>query len=209
MLILTRNIDQAIVIGGDIVMRLIRKMDFFATFTITAPAGTVIDFIAQDGAEPRTIFCKPITVTLLRGDWPVRVIRPDGNTCDIRCFERGHLWRNQVRMGFTAPRTLSVHRDEIAQRISDTGPRSPLAAVLTAGLLSVLLSGCATGNELHGAWLLTVGRAGPCRVVEHRSSTDQLNTRTVWRGEGCNRQADDTLQPTATATPSMAVSHDR
>ncbi|MEQ1511641.1 MAG: hypothetical protein ABL934_03065 [Lysobacteraceae bacterium] len=75
--------------------------------------------------------------------------------------------------------------------------------------LAIAISGCATGNELRGAWMLTVGRAGPCRVVEHRSTTDQLNTRTVWRGEGCNRQADDSIQVTELATPPMEVSDDR
>lgn len=56
--------------------------------------------------------------------------------------------------------------------------------------------------------MLTVGRAGPCRVVEHRSTTDQLNTRTVWRGEGCSQSTDDAID-TNTTRLDMAVSHDR
>lgn len=74
--------------------------------------------------------------------------------------------------------------------------------------LAIAISGCATGNELRGAWMLTVGRAGPCRVVEHRSTTDQLNTRTVWRGEGCSQGTDELIEPTVT-TLETGVSDDR
>jgi hypothetical protein len=51
--------------------------------------------------------------------------------------------------------------------------------------LVLTLSGCATGEELKGSWLLTVGRDKECRVVMHRAKTDQLETSTVWRGERC------------------------
>ena len=47
------------------------------------------------------------------------------------------------------------------------------------------LSGCATGHELNSAWQLSVGRAGKCRVIVHAAKTEQLETRTLWRGEGC------------------------
>ena len=52
-------------------------------------------------------------------------------------------------------------------------------------MIAVALSGCATGRELNGTWMVTMGRFGTCRIVEHRAQTDQLDTRTVWRGEGC------------------------
>ena len=56
---------------------------------------------------------------------------------------------------------------------------------LAIGMLMLVLNGCATGNELHGKWVLTVGRSGTCRVIEHQANTNQLTTSTVWRGEGC------------------------
>jgi hypothetical protein len=59
------------------------------------------------------------------------------------------------------------------------------AKLLTACLLAIVLCGCATGRELNGTWMVTMGRFGTCRIVEHRAQTDQLDTRTVWRGEGC------------------------
>jgi hypothetical protein len=55
----------------------------------------------------------------------------------------------------------------------------------TTGMLVLALTGCATGKELHGTWMLTVGRSGTCRVIEHQANTDQLSTSTRWRGEGC------------------------
>ena len=56
---------------------------------------------------------------------------------------------------------------------------------LAIGMLMLVLTGCATGKELHGTWMLTVGRNGACRVIEHQANTDQLSTSTVWHGEGC------------------------
>ena len=70
-------------------------------------------------------------------------------------------------------------------------PMSDKAKSATVALLALLLSSCATGNELKGTWMLTIGRDGTCRVIEHQASTDQLSTSTVWRGDGCG--ADESL----------------
>lgn len=59
------------------------------------------------------------------------------------------------------------------------------AKALAVLVIAVIASGCATARELNGTWMVTVGRYGTCRVIEHRSETEQLDTRTVWRGEGC------------------------
>lgn len=56
------------------------------------------------------------------------------------------------------------------------------ALVLASALL---LQGCATGRELNGSWMLLIARDGECRQVVHEASSDQLETRTVWRGENC------------------------
>ncbi len=68
---------------------------------------------------------------------------------------------------------------------------------VTVALLALLLSSCATGNELKGTWMLTVVRHGTCRVIEHQASTDQLSTSTVWRGDGCGAE-DAVEQPVVT-----------
>lgn len=59
------------------------------------------------------------------------------------------------------------------------------AKLLRVSALTLALSGCATGRELNGTWMVTLGRFGTCRIVEHRAQSEQLDTRTVWRGEGC------------------------
>lgn len=57
--------------------------------------------------------------------------------------------------------------------------------VATVVLLALLLSSCATGNELKGTWTLMVGRDGTCRTIEHQANTDRLSTSTRWRGKHC------------------------
>lgn len=69
-------------------------------------------------------------------------------------------------------------------------------------MLALTLSGCATGKELHGTWMLTVGRNGACRVIEHQANTDQLTTSTVWHGEGC--RSDGSLDQGSTTLVDMA-----
>ena len=57
--------------------------------------------------------------------------------------------------------------------------------MLIAGLLALALTGCATGKELNGSWFLLFARDGTCRQVVHQADTDQLSTKTTWRGEKC------------------------
>jgi len=52
-------------------------------------------------------------------------------------------------------------------------------------VLALALSGCATGNELKGSWFLLIARDGTCRQIVHEAKTDQLETKTTWRGEKC------------------------
>lgn len=51
--------------------------------------------------------------------------------------------------------------------------------------MMLALSGCATGNELKGSWFLVIARDGTCRQIVHEAKTDQLDTKTTWRGEKC------------------------
>ena len=56
-------------------------------------------------------------------------------------------------------------------------------------LLTLALSGCATGQELKGSWFLVIARDGTCRQIVHEAKTDQLETNTTWRGEKCPQPA--------------------
>ena len=56
-------------------------------------------------------------------------------------------------------------------------------------LLCLSLSGCATGRELNGSWFLVIARDGTCRQIVHEAKTDQLDTKTTWRGEKCPQPA--------------------
>jgi sRNA-binding carbon storage regulator CsrA len=180
MLILTRKTGEAVHIGAHVILRVVAKAGRSVTFDIDAPAGTLIRF----GDAKPVALNRSIEVT--RGD-TFEIMLPDGVWCDITVFPHNAI-RSHLSLGFHAPRLLPVHREEVAQRIAKgipppRGGRLPHLAA--ACLLATLLTGCAHGRELNGAWFLTVGRAGTCRVIEHRAKTDQLDTRTVWRGEGC------------------------
>lgn len=60
-----------------------------------------------------------------------------------------------------------------------------MSRMLIAGFLALALTGCATGNELHGSWFLLIARDGTCRQAVHQADTEQLTTKTTWRGEKC------------------------
>lgn len=51
--------------------------------------------------------------------------------------------------------------------------------------IALALTGCATGKELKGSWFLVIARDGECRQIVHEAKTDQLDTKTTWRGEKC------------------------
>lgn len=73
--------------------------------------------------------------------------------------------------------------------------------IAIAGILcAASLTGCATGRELNGSWFLLVGRDGACRQVVHEAKTDQLDTRTAWRGKKCKPQPTEP-QATDPASP--------
>jgi hypothetical protein len=61
--------------------------------------------------------------------------------------------------------------------------------------LALALTGCATGRELNGSWLLVIARDGTCRQIVHEAKTDQLDTKTTWRGEGCKPAAPEPIEP--------------
>lgn len=180
MLILTRKTGEAVHIGAHIILRVVAKAGRSVTFDIDAPAGTRIRF---DGGEPRPL---GRSIEVARGD--TFILMPPGELwCEITVFPHNAI-RSHLSLGFHAPRLLPVHREEVARRIARGIPRPRSGNLPHLGavcLLATLLTGCAHGRELNGAWFLTVGRAGTCRVIEHRAKTDQLDTRTVWRGEGC------------------------
>jgi hypothetical protein len=45
-----------------------------------------------------------------------------------------------------------------------------------------------------------VARDGTCRQIVHEAKTDQLDTKTTWRGEGCNLTlAKDKFEPVRSA----------
>lgn len=91
---------------------------------------------------------------------------------------------SQIAIDIDAPKSVNIVRTELLQRAGAT-KAGALAHFAAAGMLLVMLTGCAHGRELNGSWMLTFGRFGTCRVVEHRANTDQLESRTTWRGEGC------------------------
>jgi hypothetical protein len=62
-------------------------------------------------------------------------------------------------------------------------------------LLCLALTGCATGRELDGSWFLVIARDGKCRQIVHEAKTDQLDTKTTWRGEGCEPPANSPVEP--------------
>lgn len=181
MLILTRKIGQAVTIGDDIVLRVAEKSHGAVTFDVTAPDGTCAEYTDRDGNLRRAVVGKRMTTR--RGDHCMRLIHPDGTACVIRPFPEG--FRDHVRLGFEAPRVVAVHREEIAERIRRGMPWPGAARLALVCVLATMMTGCATGRELNGTWMVTMGRFGTCRIVEHRAQTDQLDTRTVWRGEGC------------------------
>ncbi|MFD0726990.1 carbon storage regulator [Lysobacter brunescens] len=179
MLILTRKTGEAVYIGDHIVLRVVAKAGRTVTFDIDAPAGTQIRFGESALKTPTPAF------VVIRGE-TFKIMQPNGVWCDITVFPHNAI-RSHLSLGFHAPRLLPVHREEVAKRIAKGIPprRAGIAHLAAVGLMVSLLSGCATGRELNGAWSLTMGRYGTCRVIEHRAKTDQLDTHTTWRGEGC------------------------
>lgn len=75
--------------------------------------------------------------------------------------------------------------------------------VATLVMLALLLTSCATGQELRGSWTLTIGRDGTCRTIEHQAETDQLSTSTQWRGEGCS--AEDAVEQSVETVLDLGV----
>lgn len=208
MLILTRGLGEAVIIGNDITLRVHALSAAAVSFDATVPPGTRAEYVTTGGQigilERKTVMVGPRLV-LPRDEFGATLIHPDGQTVMVRPFLPG--WRgDQVRIGFGAPRTLPVHREEIARRIAQGVPRRRGAAHLTVvALLAVLSAGCATGDELRGDWSLTVGRAGTCRVIAHQAKTDQLQTRTIWRGEGCIARGLEAADTEATLLPAAPV----
>lgn len=201
MLTLIRKHRTAVIIGELITLRVIETAWTWVTVEVAAPAGTTVAYLDSD--DPRE-YAIGGTLTLPRKlDNParVRITLPDGRACVVRAFKGGRN-HNAVKLGFEAPRQLSVHREEVAQRIAAQASHGarPVRHLALVGLLCVALAGCATGDELRSAWALTVGRAGECRIVEHRASSERLETRTTWRGKRCRRQVDGNPQ-------AMAIDH--
>jgi hypothetical protein len=75
--------------------------------------------------------------------------------------------------------------------------------VATLVMLALLLTSCATGQELRGTWTLTIGRDGTCRTIEHQAESDQLSTSTRWRGEGCG--AEDAVEQSVETVLDLGV----
>lgn len=192
MLIITRRVGEAVVIADQITLRVFSKYADRVVFTATAPPGTYCTEF--EGESPARSWHARDRVMIRRGADPTRITLPDGRSCAVRIFYSDDH-RQGVRIGFEAPRELTVDREEIwKQKRAGIRPGG-LRMLAAACLCATLLTGCATGNELRGAWLLTIGRSGTCRVVEHRASTDQLQTRTTWRGEGCPSVTPPTEEP--------------
>lgn len=199
MLIISRAVGEAVVIGSRITLSLTAKHKDRVMLGVKAPQGTTCtEFV---GGEATARWETGERVMIRRGTDVQNFVRftlPNGDHCDV-CVFTGDYNRKWVRFGFAAPRTLSVDRLEIAvlnrekRRAETQAAAAPMLAVVA--LCATLLTGCATGSELRGTWMLTVGRSGTCRVVGHRASTDQLQSSTTWRGEGCPSVTPPTEEP--------------
>lgn len=173
MLILTRREGEAIQVGDTITVIVSKITQQRVRIDIAMTDGAPVEVGSirlEHGGFLRRYYN--------RGD----IITIGGNIRLTICTK--HRTPSQIAIGIEAPKAVNIARTELLQRSGVAGPGG-LARFAAIGMLLVMLTGCAHGRELNGSWMLTVGRFGTCRIVEHRADTDQLQTRTVWRGEGC------------------------